>query len=205
MSTLETLLSRRSVPAEALTEPGPSEAQVAQAIDVALRAPDHGRMQPWRFRLVRSRAAREAFSELLGRFADAASLPPAQADKLRRRPLMVPLVIVVSAKLKEHPKVPEIEQLLSVGAATMNLLNAFHAQGFGAVWLTGPPSYDAGVAAALGLVEGNGKGEGEGGGKGERLLGFVYVGTPGPNVPPAPARPSREAFVGEWQGQAPSG
>jgi nitroreductase len=191
-AVLDALLARRSVPAEALTEPGPDDAQVAQAIDAALRAPDHGRMQPWRFRLVRTRAAREAFSGVLGRFADGAGLPPAQADKLRRRPLVAPLVIVVSAKLKEHPKVPEIEQLFAVAAGTMNLLNAFHAQGFGAVWLTGPASYDAGVAAALGLVVGTGPDE--------RLLGFVYVGTPGPNVPPAPARPAREGFVGEWQG-----
>ncbi len=185
---LDALLGRRSVPAEALTEPGPGEAQVALAIDAALRAPDHGRMQPWRFRLVRTRAAREAFSGVLGRFADAAGLPPAQADKLRRRPLMVPLVIVVSARLKEHPKVPEVEQLFAAAAGTMNLLNAFHAQGYGAVWLTGPPSYDAGVATALGL------------GAGERLLGFVYVGTPGPNAPPAPTRPERTGFVSEWQG-----
>lgn len=185
---LETLLARRSVPAEALVEPGPDEAQVAQAIDAALRAPDHGRLQPWRFRLVRTRAAREAFSAVLGGFADAAGLPPAQADKLRRRPLMVPLVVIASAKLREHPKVPEVEQLLAAGAGTMNLLNAFHAQGYGAVWLTGPASYDAGVAAALGLEAG------------ERLLGFVYVGTPGPNVPPPAARPARAGFVSEWQG-----
>ena len=190
MGALDVLLSRRSVPAEALTEPGPDEAQVAQAIDIALRSPDHGRIQPWRYRLVRSRAAREAFSEVLGRFADAAGLPPAQADKMRRRPLLAPLVIVASAKLKPHPKVPEVEQLLAAGAGTMNLLNAFHAQGYGAVWLTGPPSYDATVAAALGL------------GEGERLLGFVYVGTPGPNLPPPQARPSRDAFVSEWPVQA---
>jgi nitroreductase len=188
LGALDTLLARRSVPPEALVEPGPDDSQLARAIDAALRAPDHGRLQPWRFRLVRSAAARAAFSEVLGRFADGASLPPAQADKIRRRPLLVPLVIVVSARLKEHPKVPEVEQLLAAGAGTMNLLNALHAQGFGAVWLTGPASYDATVAAALGL------------GAGERLLGFVYVGTPGPNLPPAPTRPAREGFVSEWQG-----
>jgi len=187
-AVLDTLLARRSVPPEALVEPGPDDSQIARAIDAALRAPDHGRLQPWRFRLVRSPAARAAFSGVLGRFADGASLPPAQADKIRRRPLLVPLVIVVSARLKEHPKVPEVEQLLAAGAGTMNLLNAFHAQGFGAVWLTGPASYDAAVSAALGL------------GAGEQLLGFVYVGTPGPNLPPAPTRPAREGFVSEWQG-----
>jgi nitroreductase len=186
-SLLDALLSRRSVPAEALIEPGPSEAQLGAAIDAALRAPDHGRVQPWRFRLIRG-AAREAFSGVLGRFAEASNLPPAQADKIRRRPLQVPLVIAVSARLKAHPKVPEVEQLLATGAGVMNLLNVFHAQGFGAVWLTGPPSYAPSVAAALGLDEG------------EQLLGFVYVGTPGANLPAAPTRPAREPFVSEWHG-----
>jgi len=53
MSALESLLSRRSIPAQCLTEPGPDEAQLALALDAAMRAPDHGRMQAWRFKLIR--------------------------------------------------------------------------------------------------------------------------------------------------------
>lgn len=185
-AVLATLLSRRSVPAEALMAPGPDEAQLAAAIDAALRAPDHGRLRPWRFRVVRSEAARGALSALLARFAEAAQLPPAQAEKIRSRPLRVPLVVVASAQLKDHPKVPEVEQLLAAGAGVMNLLNALHAQGFGAVWLTGPPSYDASVAEGLGLAAG------------ERLLGFVYAGTIAPDAPPPPARPDRAGFVLDW-------
>lgn len=68
----------------------------------------------------------------------------------------------------------------------MNLLNALHAQGFGAIWLTGPSAYDPAVATALGFDAD------------ERLLGFVYVGTIGAVVPTAPVRPNRTAFVSEF-------
>ena len=184
-----TLLNRRSIPAQCLTGPGPSEEQLGQALDAALRAPDHGRMPPWRCRLVRG-AARVRCGELLvaaARARDPAT-PVAQLEKLRSRPQQAPLVIVVSARLRHNPKVPEIEQLLSAGAGAMNVLNALHAQGFGAIWLTGPSVYDPAIAQALGCEPA------------ERLLGFVYVGTIGAVVPTAPARPARAPFVSDWSG-----
>ena len=185
-AALALLLSRRSIPAQCLTGPGPDAAQLASALDAALRAPDHGRMQPWRFRLIRG-AARTRLSEVLVAAARVREpgMTGAQLDKLRTRPLQVPLVIAVSARVRDNPKVPRIEQLLSAGAAAMNLLNAFHTLGFGAVWLTGPSAYDPVVAANLGL------------GSDEQLIGFVYVGTIGAVVPAAPERPAQAAFVSE--------
>ena len=187
MTIADALLSRRSIPAQCLTGPGPDDTQLGIALDAALRAPDHGRMQAWRFKLIRG-AARSRFADLLvaaARARDPAT-PQAQLDKLRGRPQNVPLVIAVSARLRDNPKVPEIEQMLSVGAGVMNLLNALHAQGFGAIWLTGPSAYDPAVATALGFDAD------------ERLLGFVYVGTIGAVVPTAPVRPNRTAFVSEF-------
>jgi nitroreductase len=84
------------------------------------------------------------------------------------------------------PKVPEVEQLLAAGAGIMNLLNAFHMMGFGAVWLTGASVYDEAVSSALGLA------------KSEKLLGLVFVGTPAVNTPPPLSRPKRAQFVSEW-------
>jgi nitroreductase len=143
-------------------------------------------MQPWRFRIIRG-AARTRFSEALVAAARVRepSLAAAQLEKLRTRPLQVPLVIAASARLRDNAKVPNIEQLLSSGAAVMNLLNAFHALGFGAIWLTGPSAYDPAIAAAVGLADD------------EQLLGFVYVGTIGAVVPAAPERPAQAGFVSE--------
>ena len=94
-------------------------------------------------------------------------------------------MIAVSARFRDNPKVPEIEQTISVGAAVMNLLNALHAQGFGAVMLTGPSAYDPTVAHALGYETD------------ERLLGFVYVGTIGLVIPAAPERSPHANVVSE--------
>jgi nitroreductase len=189
LSALAALSGRRSIPAQYLTAPGPSEAEINAALELALRAPDHGRLQPWRYRLVRG-AARERFAELLVNCAlrrDPATLPP-QLDKLRSRPLQAPLVIVLSAQLRADPKVPAIEQQLSAAAAAMNVLNAFHLQGFGAIWLTGPSIYDPAVAAALGCNDD------------EQLLGFMYVGSISAQAPKALARAARVPYVNDWRG-----
>jgi nitroreductase len=187
MSALDVLLSRRSIPPQCLTEPGPDAAQLAAALDAAMRAPDHGRMQPWRFKLIRG-SAKAKFCEVLvaAALAHDPATPPRQLDKIRSRTQHAPLIIAVSARWRDNPKVPQIEQTLSVGAAIMNLLNALHAQGFGAIMLTGASAYDPAVASALGY------------GAEEQLLGFVYVGTIGLVVPAAPERSAHGNVVSEF-------
>jgi nitroreductase len=187
---LATLLSRRSLAVAYLRAPAPSREQIDQALDAALRAPDHNQMRPWRFVLIQEATARQRLSELFVQCMQTRSpAPPAgKIDKARSLPLTAPLVIAVGAHVQSDAKVPELEQLLSTGAGMMNLLNAFHAQGYGAIWLTGDNAYDPAVARALGFTAG------------ERCLGFVYVGTPAENAPAAPRRPERAAFVREWRG-----
>ena len=187
MSVLDVLLTRRSIPAQCLTGPGPDDAQLAAALEATMRAPDHGRMLPWRFKLIRGEA-KARFADILvaAALAHDPATPPRQLEKIRSRPQHAPLVIAVSARLRENPKVPEVEQILAVGAAAMNLLNALHAQGFGAVMLTGASVYDPTVAKALGY------------GTDERLMAFVYVGTIGSVVPAAPERASYRNVVSEF-------
>ena len=187
MSVLDVLRARRSIPAQCLTGPSPDDAQLAVALDAAMRAPDHGRMLPWRFKLIRG-AAKDRFADILvaAALAHDPATPQRQLDKIRSRPQHAPLVIAVSARFRDNPKVPEIEQTIAVGAAVMNLLNALHAQGFGAVMLTGPSVYDPAVAKALGY------------GADERLIAFVYVGTIGAVVPAAPERSSHRNVLSEF-------
>jgi nitroreductase len=188
-NALDALLTRHSVPALQLREPGPSQAQIDAAIAAALRAPDHGNLKPWRCVLIRG-VARSRLSELLaGRLQQREPATPApKVEKVRNQPLVAPLVIAVGARIQPDHKVPEVEQLLSTGAATMNLLNAFHAQGFAAIWLTGGNAYDPQVAQALGF------------GADERCLGFVYVGSAQGGssaiIPPLRA----DAHVRNWDG-----
>ena len=65
-----------------------------------------------------------------------------------------------------HAKIPEWEQLMSAGAASMNLVVAANALGFATAWLTEWYSYDARVAEAFGLAAH------------EKLAGFVHIGRP---------------------------
>jgi len=183
---LQTLLSRQSH--WPLTSPGPDDEALASIFDAALRAPDHGNLRPWRFVVVRGEA-RAALGEVLVDMACARSPdePRAAHAHRGRKALAAPVIIALGAALDDGSTVPEVEQLLSVGAATMNMLNAIHTLGYGGFWATGPDSYDKTMHAALGLQST------------ERLLGFLFVGTP-QSKQRATARPERCAHVREWTG-----
>jgi nitroreductase len=187
---LEALLSRRSVPALQLSEPGPTPEEVSTAIDAALCAPDHGALKPLRLALIRG-AARGRLSGLLtARMLERdPAIPPGKVDKTRRMLATAPLVIAVGARVAASPKVPELEQLFSAAAGVMNLLNAFHALGYGAIWLTGPNAYDQQVAEALRFAAD------------ERCIGFLYVGTvASSNKSPALRRLDHAGVVRDWTG-----
>ncbi len=188
MTPIDNLLTRASI--SELAEPAPSGEDLDLILQAGLRAPDHGKLRPWRFVLIRG-AARAAWAEaivtaLLAREPDA---PQAAIDKQRNRVLNAPLIIALGAKLRPGHKIPEIEQMLSVGAATMNMLNALHALGYGGVWLTGANSFDPAVVKALGLDET------------DKLAGFLFVGTP-KSAPLATRRPTLADHVVEWQPSA---
>lgn len=181
--TLTRLLSRRS--AWPLEAPAPTAVELSQVFAAAVCAPDHGQLRPWRF-IVIDGDARHALGEA---FAQSALLRDPQADpgRFRQKALAAPLVIAVAAQIVPEHKVPEIEQLCAVAAATMNMLNALHLLGYGGFWGTGAVTYDRLVHDALGLDAG------------QRLLGFVHVGTP--RMPArTPARPDAAQFVRRWQG-----
>src|SRR5262250_2602871 len=104
MDAIEALMGRVS-PAQ-LVEPGPEAAQLRILLAVATRAPDHGRMQPWRFVLVEGEA-RHRLGEVMARSLQRRE-PDAPAGKLdaeRKKPLRAPLVVVVAAAIKVNPKV----------------------------------------------------------------------------------------------------
>lgn len=185
---LDVLLSRASVSPAAMTEPGPQGNDLNDILDAAMRAPDHGRLRPWRF-LTISGDARHQLGEV---FVSALrQRDPGAADVLvereRARPLRAPLVIAAGVHVDPENAIPEIEQVLSAGAAAMNMLNAAHALGFAAMWVTGKNSYDPVVNQALGFHAP------------DRLIGFVYLGTPTETAKPV-QRPLRDDHVRDWSG-----
>jgi nitroreductase len=184
MNALELLHTRES--ATRLQDPAPADADLDAILRSAVRAPDHGRLRPWRFILVRG-AAREHFgavmsASLKSRVPDAT---PESLARERAKALRAPLIIVVAARVCSGGKIPEIEQILSAGAAAQNIMLAAHALGYGAMWKTGAPAYDALVKQALGLDPG------------DAIVGFIYLGMRSGGTAPGP-RPDPSDFVSEW-------
>jgi nitroreductase len=181
---IPTLLSRASV--KLLGEPGPGDAELRLIFEAAVRAPDHGKLRPWRFFVIRGDARRqlsELFAAGVKRREPGAN--EAQIEKEREKPLRAPMTIAVVAKTVVGHKIPEIEQALSAGAAAMNMLNAIHALGFGAKWVTGANCYDPEFKRAFGLDAT------------DQMVGFIHVGTPMEKSAPAD-RPDPAEFVVEW-------
>ena len=176
--TLSLLQSRRSVKPIELNGPAPSDSEIETLLTIASRVPDHGKLAPWRF-IVFAGEARDKAGEVIAEIFRA-DRPDATADQIafeRGRLSRAPLVIAVVSRTVAHAKIPEWEQVLSAGAATMNLVIAAHAQGYAASWLTEWYSYDSRVCKALGL------------GEHERVAGFVHIGKPAqrPEDRPRPA------------------
>src|SRR5690606_31549054 len=164
MDAIEALVTRKS--SARLIAPAPNAEEMKVIMQAAVRAPDHGRLRPWRFLIVEG----DAREKLGGIFREALHRrdPDAREDLLekeRLKPLRAPMLIIVIAKVTESPKIPPIEQYFSAAAAAQNILLALHALGYGGMWRSGAPCFDPHVKAALG-VEGD-----------DMIVGFLYVGT----------------------------
>jgi nitroreductase len=172
---LNLLKTRRSVKPIEMTGPAPSAAEIDTLLTVASRVPDHGKLTPWRF-IVFEGDARHAIGETLAAIfkADNPQATPDQIAFEKSRLARAPLVIAVVSRVVPHVKIPEWEQIMSSGAAAMNLVTAAHAQGFAAAWLTEWYAYDRRVLDALGLAPH------------EKITGFVHIGRP---VKPPEDRP----------------
>lgn len=178
-AALAFLAARRSHPPKLLTEPAPDRAEVMRLLTLAARAPDHGKLEPWRF-LVLTRPALDRLAPILHRAVLDAGQDEAAADKAASA-LASPLIVAVIHSPVESPKVPEWEQVLSAGAVCLGLVNAALASGWGASWLTGFAALDRDFAQThLGLEAG------------ERVAGLIHIGSRG-DAPPDRPRPDIEA------------
>lgn len=186
MNALEMLHTRES--AAKLQAPAPDDSALKAILQAAVRAPDHGRLRPWRFIAIRGEAL-ERFGDVLAQTLQA-RMPQATPDMLEReraKALRAPLIVAVAARVQRGGKIPEIEQVLSSGAAAQNIMLAAHALGYAAMWKTGDPAYDPRVKKALGLEEG------------DAIVAFIYLGTATGGPRPLP-RPTAEEFLTEWRG-----
>jgi nitroreductase len=185
-SVVNFLKTRKSGSAKAMGGPGPSPSQISEILHIAVRVPDHGKLNPWRFVLFEG-AARAGIGDAFA--ARWKVLHPDHGedslDFQRGLFMRAPVVIAVVSTAAPHGKIPEWEQLLSSAAVCYNAVLAATALGFDAQWQTDWVAYDAEANAAMGLTGS------------ERIAGFVYIGTTTLPLEDRP-RPDPQALLTRW-------
>lgn len=184
-AALTFLQNRRSRPAKTMALPVPSPAQITEILTAAVRVPDHGKLEPWRFAVI-SGAAMARLADLAEARAKALGYDAEKTAKGRGQFDLGLLAIAVISSPKPSEKVPQIEQVLSAGAVCLGILNAAEAAGWGANWLSGWPSHERGfVEAAFGLTSS------------ETIAGMVHIATE-TNLGPDRPRPDLTKLI-DWQ------
>jgi nitroreductase len=167
-----------------LGDPPPSRADLTRIIEAGMRAPDHGKLAPWRVVVIEG-AARETLGRAM---ADALIRirPDATENEIEReraKAFRAPVIVALAAHVTKPHRIPESDQILAVAAAAQNMFLAAHALGYGAMWKTGAPAADAGVKQAIGFDPD------------DQVVAYLYLGTP---VIMAPLRPLVTEGLVRW-------
>ena len=169
MTVFETIRRRRSI--GKMTAQRPTREQIETILTAATHAPNHHKVQPWRF-IVLAGEARAAVGEIMAeslerRLGDVFDdKRQAIVDKERHKFLRSPIVIVVVAERPQLPNVLEIENIEAVAAATENMLLTAEELGLAAMWRTGDAAYDPQVKRWLGITPE------------DHIVAFLYLGYP---------------------------
>lgn len=185
------LLTRRSVPSVALGLPGPDESQLRQMLKLAARVPDHGALEPWRFIVLTGPSREQTSLELSEIYArEKSEMEPSMLVRFKgvmsRLFTFAPAIVLVVSSPRTHALASEREQLLSAGAACMNLLTAVFLMGFHGNWLTGWVTSSLGARKYFGLRDI------------ESFVGVIQIGTAA-SIPPDRARPNLDEIVTYWE------
>lgn len=149
----------------------PTRAQIERLLEAATHAPNHHKVQPWKFFVLAGEARKELGEVMRGSLAERleeTASPKAQAllEKERGKLLRSPIVLVVAAEHPTQPNVLEIENIEATAAAVQNMLLAAEELGLAAMWRTGDGAYDPRVKQWLGLTAD------------DAIVAFVYLGFP---------------------------
>lgn len=163
-----------------VSEEMPSRADIEELLELAVRAPNHHRTEPWRFYVLagdeRMRLGRAIEREAIEAGADAERAGSDARAKVERAPVIVVFTCVVS----DDPKVIEAEELASVAMAMENFLLGAYAKGLGAMLRTGTTAYHPAITDTLEL------------GPSEKVVGFVYLGMPAGDRDMTPREPASQ-------------
>ena len=176
------LLNRRSHPAKTLKDPVPNDNEIKVLLKAAMRSPDHGKLEPWRFIVLQKKALKRLANKARLRAIDL-NLPEEAQSKIDFFFRNIPLSVAVISSPKSSQKIPKIEQTLSAGAVCLALVNACLASGWGASWLTGWTSRDRPFLENELQLESQ-----------EFVAGYIHIGTKS-SQPPERPRPNYDSIT----------
>src|SRR5207247_4668154 len=138
-----------------MTSERPTRKQIEQLLEADTHAPNHHKVQPWKFIVLAGNAREELGTVMamsLARRLEETSSEKAQAilNKERNKPLRSPVVIVVVAESPKQPKVMAIENIEATAAAVQNMLLTAEEMGLACMWRTGDGADEPHVKPVLG-------------------------------------------------------
>jgi nitroreductase len=157
-----------------VSEEMPSRADIDELLELAVRAPNHHRTEPWRFYVLageeRMRLGRAIEQEAIENGTD----PERAAADARAKVARAPVIVVFTCIPSTDPKVIEAEEFASVAMAMQNFVLGAYAKGLGAMLRTGTTAYHPAIGETLQLE------------RGEKVVGFIYLGIPAGDRDPTP-------------------
>jgi nitroreductase len=162
-AVLNNILERRTIKPDRYTGNTVDDKLIEEMLLAAHWAPTHGNTEPWQFKVFTSDGRHVLFDFLKQWHLDIGD-NEIKIEKTRKRIFQTSHIISLGMKRGDNPKIPEIEELLAVGASVQNMWLVAHANGLGAYWSSGARAFQDRMRNFFGLSEG------------DKSLGFLYVG-----------------------------
>ncbi len=191
MTVFDTIKRRRSI--GKMTEQRPTQEHIAQILEAATHAPNHYRVEPWRFFVLTGQARNELGAimaeSLAVRLEETVSAKAqAQLSQERQKPLSSPVLIIVASEHPTQPNVVDIENIAATAAAVENMLLVAEELKLAAKWRTGNAAYDPNVKQWLGLSAE------------DHIIAMLYLGYPDPAIPQTERHPQPVETKTRWLG-----
>jgi len=167
-SIVRLIQSRRSI--GNLNKPMPNKEELSIILETALTAPDHKKLVPYQISIL-TEDNLDKFGDVLLKagkekaIKENKTLDEIAEKKLSNMPKRAPMIITVATNFKQHDKVPEFEQLLSVGAVIQNILLILESMGYKSIWRTGDLANEKLVKEFFKVSDDN------------IICGFIYIGS----------------------------
>lgn len=166
----ELIQNRRSIYPAVYSDVPVDDLVIKEMLENANWAPTHRLTQPWRF-VVFAGEGRQRFADFQSGLYEEltradGTFEQKQYDKLKQKPLLCSHIIAIGMRRDPRKSVPEIEEVMATACAVQNMYLTAAAYRVGCYWGTGGVTYREEAKSYFGL------------GAEDKLLGFLFVGTP---------------------------